>query len=129
MSISGGQFVQIPVFNQLVPDENPRSIRIRYDLVNQDDVIVDLNNAIEAKVISNVQTIYFDNADNPNNVTMQIEVTNQRLIFPAYSQGYIPVLCPNPPKFTLSSQGGIGSITMLNVPMPAIIWSIPQPQP
>lgn len=118
-----GQYVQVGIFNQLVPDEGPKSIRARCDFTSVDEYIVDLTEAMAKKVIRSVQSLYIDNFDNPNDLTITTEASNQRIIFPANAQGYIPVLLPVPAIFNVAAPSGISIIHMLNVPMPMAIWA------
>lgn len=75
--------------------------------------------------IRSVQCLYIDNADNAFAITLTMGVTNQRVIVPANSQGYYPVLQPNPPVLQFVS-GSVGTlkIQILNFFLPPYIWTI-----
>lgn len=121
----GGVFASIPVFNQLVPNEGPRSIFMEMDFSVSDEYTFDLQQEIAQKVIWGVQTFYYDNSDNNSDVVFEADVTGQRMTFQARWQGYRPVLVTSPPKgkFTTSSGSGLFRVLMLNVPMPFGEWN------
>lgn len=120
----GGVFAAIPVFNQLVPNEGPRSIFMDMDFNGVDEYTFDLQQEVAEKIIWGVQTFYYDNSENNSDVIFEADVTGQRMTFQARWQGYRPVLVTNPPrgKFRTSSGSGFFRVLMLNVPMPFGEW-------
>jgi hypothetical protein len=123
--IVGEQLSGVPVYNQRIPDERgPIALNIRYDLAGTDELIIDLASAVDRRIIDQVQTIYFNNTSTNVDVTLTIDATNQVLVLPGSSCGYIPVLVPQVPKLIMTGSGASGQIILLNVPMPAIIWAI-----
>lgn len=125
MSIVGGQSRSVPIFNQRIPDRlGPRSLQFDYNLVSQDELVIDLQYAVDAGVIDQVQGIYFNNSATAVDVRVFVEVTNQTLILPGNTCGYLPLLVPEVPKITLTGSGATGQIILLNVPMPAIVYTV-----
>lgn len=121
----GGKWAAIPVFNQLVPEEGPRSITLNMDFTLADIYEVDLQIEISEKIIWGVQGLYYDNYVNNAIVTLTTSVVDQSMRFQPRWQGYRPVLCNKPPKMTFACTGGAGifAVKLLNVPMPFGEWN------
>lgn len=119
------QFVDYPIFNQLVPKEGPKTVPFTFDFTAQNQYLIDLQNQQSRSFISIVQSIY---VRNPGTVTVTIifDVAGQQIDFPPQSAGYLPVLVTNPPRFSVTSSGGASNVQLqlLNVPMPAAIWPL-----
>jgi len=76
-------------------------------------------------VIEYIQSIYIDNSANAQPVAFTFGTSNQKVQIPANSQGYLPVLCPNPPHFTVSATAaGTVNFLLLNNPVPATVWKV-----
>lgn len=120
-----GQFVSVPVFNQLVPDEGPKSLSVNADFNGIDEYDVELLNLRDLGRLAAIQTVYFDNS--LQNVKVQIEdsTTGQRVTLPGLSQGYLPILINKDMQFKLKCSGGSAfcKFVFLNVPMAPYIWS------
>jgi len=107
------------------PKNDPRTLPLTFDFSTGLSFSVDLESQWSRAIMDLVQCAYFDNLGNTTRVDWVSDVTKQRVSIPAASQGYIPLLVPNPPKFTVTSNGGTGICTvfLLNVPMPTIVWT------
>lgn len=121
---NSNQFVDFPIFAQLIPREGPKAVPFNLDFTVTQSYVVDLQNQQSRSIISLVQAIFVDNSANTSPLSIMADVVGQTLIFPPQSQGYLPILVPNPPKLTFTSPGGSDNvkIILLNVPMPAAIW-------
>ena len=120
------QYVDVPIFNQLVPGEGPKAIRAVLDFSATDSFALDLTNQVESGIIKAVQTLYIDASELLNPVTFVADRTQQRITVMPDTQGYYPFLLPNPPQFNGTSQAQLNSVViihMLNVPMPAQSWA------
>lgn len=104
---------------------DPRVLPLTFDFSAGLVYSVDLEQQWSRKILDLVQCAYFDNLGNTTRVDFVWAVTNQRVSVPAAQQGYIPLLVPNPPRFTVTSNGGTGICTafLLNVPMPLGLWT------
>ena len=122
------QYVDIPVFNALVPSEGPKAVPLTFDFTMQTVYSVDLQNPQSRGIIQQVQTIYLDNSGNAGALSVLVNQSNQLIVCPPYSQGYFPVLAPNPFKFLIScaSGGANTNVYLLNVPVAANVWSANQ---
>jgi hypothetical protein len=79
-----------------------------------------------ANLISQVQSLYIDNGSNTSPVILTMP-NGQRVIFPAKSQGYIPILLGTPVIFSAASIGGAGQSTaifLLNYQVDSVIWAV-----
>jgi len=121
------QFVDVPIFNQLVPGEGPKAIRAVADFSSVDGYVVDMTVQQEQGIIKAVQTLYIDTTDADQPVTFVAGRSQQRLTVLPGKQGYFPFLLPNPPVFEVQSAASVGSIVvfiMLNVPMACNHWDV-----
>lgn len=119
------QIKQYAVNNQLMPKEGPKVVPFTFDFSIQNAYAVDMQLQQSLQMISLIQSVY---VRNPGSVAVTIvwDYSGQIIDFPPQSEGYLPVLVPNPPKFTVTSAGGSSSvqIQLLNIPLPANIWPI-----
>lgn len=112
--------------NQELPDEGPVSIPLILDFSGAvGTYTVDLLNLQQQGFISRVQCLYIDNADGSAPLTVTINGSNQRIVAPANTQGYYPVLCPNPAKlqFDNTAHTIIITVFLLNMPVSGVVWS------
>lgn len=117
-------FVAVPVFNQLVPDEGPKSVSIQMDFDGIDEYNLSLLYQIESEKISAVQTIYFDNSLQPEDVDVVMSTTGQRITLPGLTQGYLPALVDGQGEMQFNCVSGtaVFKAILLNVPMAPYIW-------
>lgn len=107
------------------PKKNVLSLAIDLDfsLGNATPYILNLADVIETDKLEFVQTLYVDNSANPASISFTFTVSQQKITIPAQSQGYIPVLSPNPPLISVSTTGTpTVRVHFLNAPYPAAIW-------
>jgi hypothetical protein len=118
-----------PILNQTVPDEGPKVIPLILNFsgaVTEYDL--DLLLQQEQTLISMIQTVFVDLSEASNDLQMTIGVgtVNQTIDAKAGSQGYYPVLCPNPPKinFSVETGGDIVKVFLINVPIAGVVWTV-----
>lgn len=120
--VTGRSSYELP--NGLYPEKGPRGMPQTYDFTSVTSIDVDFTQTEMLDRLEYVQTIYVDNSLNASSFSIYFNSLNQTLTWPPNSQGYLPVLCSNPPKFTVSSVGGvIVAVEFLSIALPAIIWS------
>lgn len=117
------QWTDIGIFNALIPKEGPKALQTNLDFTVQGVYNVDLLLQQQRKQLSVIQTIYIDNSNGANPVTIVVRGTGQNIICPPKAQGFFPALVANPPQFTITSAGAIVNIAFINVPVPAAVWS------
>ena len=103
---------KFPVFNMTLPAEGPQTVPVNVDMQTNIEQEIDLTALVDNGVISFVAGAWIDNSDNGEAVTLICNATNQRVIIPANSQGWYPLLSTNPPKFSIS-QAAVGDIVKL----------------
>lgn len=132
MSDASGQFsglnpnAQI-VFNQTMPVPNVvKSMPIPITLAAETFATLNLSVSQSRGVIDKVQSVYIDNSLGAGQLQVTCNQTGQSVNCPPYSQGFFPLVVPNPPAFTFTAIGGdvAGVIQLMNVPMPLATWRV-----
>lgn len=114
------------VNNVLIPKEGPVVVPGTLNFENTAEIEISGEMVITQGKISFIQGVFIDNADNTDKLTLTIGNTNQRIVCPANSQGYFPLLTPNPPIIVARTTQGGGQIIPLffyNVPIQSIVWT------
>lgn len=107
-----------------IPKEGPSAVPVTCDFTTQSGYSIDLTNLFNRKFISQILTVFADNTANSSPLIVVVPDTNQRLVWPAYSQGYIPVLQASNMRFTAQSTGAfVIQLEFLNFPVAAGVWS------
>lgn len=121
-----GQFPARPIKNALIPPEGPKAVNIVIPFSSgaNTEYLVDFTLFNQRSFITTVQALYLDNSANTaDSVSVTVETTGQRLVWPAGFQGYLPLLAPETPKFVFASNGNNDvQASFVNVPIPAQIW-------
>lgn len=116
-------YTTLDVMDNKFPCEGPKVVPIGCDFTQASSYLVDLKTLVQQNKISNVQALYVDNSDNAQPTTIIVNVQNQRIIIPAFSQAYL-MLLSNLPQMTISSSGTINvPIFALNFPVTNCVWN------
>lgn len=125
---TNGQFVSVPIFNQLVPNDKPKAATCFLDFNAADTYDFDFLQTIWQNQLTMVQGLYFSTKNVGANVTLTIDAVQQTMQFDNNKQGYRPLLFPdsNKPSGRFSASGGSGvmQVIFLNVPMPCFEWTV-----
>lgn len=108
-------------FNGYAPKEGTKALPVDFDFRTTGVIDVDLQVENTNGVIQMVQSIWIDNTNNPNPLTIVFGVTRQRIVCPASAHGMWPVITVDQVSFRMSSvvsAGAVGQVILLNVPMP-----------
>lgn len=113
------------ISNMVLPEEGPQCIRMTLDFTTQQIVDVDLSDMIP-DYVSAVQGIFIDNFDNGNSLQCTVlNGTGQRIIVPANSQLWTPILVDNPPQFEFKGKSGAPGIAIavhfFNMPIQGLL--------
>lgn len=117
-----------PVGNGYAPrisEGGPRAAVINLDFTTDAIVTADFTVIQDAGALSFLQSIFVDNSQNPNALTLVFDQTNQRIVVPAQAAGVWPVVAPISTKLTATTTPGVGivcPIIGLNMPMPLTQW-------
>lgn len=126
------KLVGFAVYNGFNPKEKPKALAVSLDFTAAAVIPIDLTIAEQEGRFRFVQAVYIDNSTNPSPLSLTVGLTQQVVTMPAYSQGYLPLLCPNPAKLSASLPiVGAGNnatiIQFLNFPVPLATWKVDQP--
>lgn len=115
------------VFNSAIACDDPKTIRAVLDFDGTDVWEVSLEQQQQDNIFTGLQSIYVDASALTDRLIITVEGSNQRIIVPEATQGFYPVLAPNPPVFTFGNDNagniGVARVHFLNVPMPVGQWS------
>jgi hypothetical protein len=121
---SKGNISGVPVSNMKAPADGGQASFL--GLFNMPATVTfELNKFEQGSKVELPQTLFFDASTSTGDVTIVFSGTQQTLVLPPQSQGYIPILTPDEPSFTISGAGGgaVG-LTFVSVPLPSHIWSV-----
>lgn len=115
------------VSNQLIPEEGPKAVPLLLDFASSDSYVLDYQNMQSRAFISLVQTVFIDNSQNAVEVSVEVGSIGQRIRAAAHTQGYFPILVPNPIRLVFHGAGaGVTPFFLLNMPI-ALVWNTPGP--
>lgn len=111
--------------NQTVPAEGPKAVPVRLDFsgaiasYSLDGTLLE-----QLHLLSMIQTIYIDMSNNPNSLTVVVDNGGQVIQAKGNTQGYYPILVPNPMKliFRSSANTKIVPVFLLNIPIAGVVW-------
>jgi hypothetical protein len=121
MGININQLTNLPVVLERTPGItvcNPRALPLTLDFAASLEYTIDYSNMQARGFFSMVQTVWVDNMASATILYITIPAVNQVLQIPANTQGYFPVLCPNPVNISFASAGGVAvQVILLNFPV------------
>lgn len=118
-------YVDIAIYNQRVPCDGAKSIRLPLLFDNLDELEADFTIPMQTGRIDNIQCLYVDTHDLVSALTILCPRTQQRIIIPPKKQGFVSILVAEPFTILFQSQAAAGSkasVNVLNVPMPTYLW-------
>lgn len=122
MSGESLQKTEFPVWNGYAPLQGgPKAVPISLDFGTLSSIDFDLIDSVQRGVIDFVQSVWVDNSDNTDELTLLFGQTAQRLVVPALAQGLWPVIAPSGLRCTASTIAVASlkvQLIFLNVPMP-----------
>src|SRR6185437_8815590 len=119
---------QIQTFNARMPAEGPKAIPLTFDFSQYPSYEVDFTLAQMQQRLSVVQSVWVDNSANPEPVSLNVSMSGQIIVCPAYSQGVFPCIAALRPKIIVSCSGtSIIVCVFMNVPLPANVWTVETP--
>lgn len=106
------------------PCANALALTVPLDFTANTQYALNLQNYQQNGTFDFVLGIYIDNFANGSQTIVTMSGTNQRIICPANSEGYFPVLAgTSPTTVTFSSAGNVVIQAVLyNFPIPAVVW-------
>lgn len=117
-------YSQVGIYNGPIPREGPKCIPVALAFATNNTYTIDFTLLWNRGAITELQAVYIDNSLNGSPVSLNVNGSNQTITAPPQSQGIYPIFCPNPPKFTAQSAGGVNvGMQFLNVPVTCLTWS------
>lgn len=117
-------YLDIPIFNALYPKEGAKAVPVPLNFALQASYTVDLTILQQKGYMSVFQSVFIDNSQSSQPVTLQVQGSNQKIVCPGNSQGTFPIFVPGSAIFTVSSSGSAYVVLYLsNVPLPSCVWS------
>lgn len=121
------QFGSKEVAYGLAPRERPRSFPVTLNFTTSNPIPLNFQEQSDQNILEWVQAVYADNSNNTSEFSLTDSITQQKLIWPAGSQGYLPFMCSGKPVFSaaLDVSGEFTvPVQLLTFPIPAIMWSV-----
>lgn len=110
-----------------IPPEGPQAIPIVLDFTaTRQELEANLVITQQQHKISYIQSIYVDNSINAEPLEIFIPSTQHLVTVPPYHQGFIALLCSNPPSIIFASAVAAPInvvVQLLNFPVSNIIWN------
>lgn len=113
------------VNNQELPTgEGPRAIPLLLDFTSNNQYNIDLSQLEQQVKFSMLQTVWIDASGTDQPVTVKVRGTNQTVQIKGRTQGFYPVLVPNPSFLEVSCADGALRLplTLINVPIMGVQW-------
>jgi hypothetical protein len=109
-----------------MPPEGPKCIPITLDFTIQDSYTLDLSPLNWAAKLSMIQTVFVDSSTSAVDVVVTVPASQQILKIKSGTQGYYPILVPNPIKLLVKCPGGPVDVRLelLNFPIPHGQWTV-----
>ncbi len=124
MQINNLAAASIPVYNAQVPREGPRALSLPLlDFSVASSFTFDGQNLMDNSRISMVQTMYLDARNAQSPITVLVGGV-QTIVVKPQTQGYYPVICPNPCNIVFSCADNLSKVNvqLLNVPVAPGQW-------
>lgn len=104
---------------------DPASVSYAADFTTEQTFVINLTLQQQQQVFGVPRTLFIDNGDNPNGVTVSVQGTQFTFDVPAYANGHFPLNAQLNDTISFYSLGGSTSlvnITIFNWVLPATVW-------
>lgn len=128
LAAPSGQFTARPIRSAMTPPEGPKTVPVLIPVASNpssdNTYVVDFGTFTNLAFISIVQSVFVDNTNGTQALTISAQGTGQTVSFPVGAQGYMPILAPEKPVFTITAAGSVDTVVQfINVPVPSGLWS------
>ena len=120
----------IPIYDAQIPAEGPKAVPINLDFTSgtgEPSYTLDLNNFQTQGFISMVQTLFIDNSAGTQPIIVTVTAARGQILqAPPGSQGYYPILSPNPAQlqFACSDTSNKAQVILINVGIAPGVWLV-----
>lgn len=115
----------INTLNNKYPCEGPRTVQNNCDFSTAAIITIDLKSLVMQGKISEVQALFVDNADNSAPVVITVSQSQQRVIVPAFSQAWLPILVNEPQLVVTTTTTVVVPVFACNFPVMPVVWTAP----
>jgi hypothetical protein len=113
-----------PVDTGKTPPRGAKAVPVNFDFSTGAIFDVDLTQLKNLGQIEIIQSIFIDNSQNNQAITVTVANTTQSIAVGPTSQGVYPILVTDKAKFTVSSAGnGKAQIQLINAALPPAQWA------
>ena len=126
MNINSSNLSNVNIRNRELPCEGPIAVPIQLDFTSTPSYSLNLLQQQQQTRISLVQTVFVDMSNaTHSDLSILIPSVNQNIKAKRGTQGYYPVLCPNPVEmvFSVASSGDIVQVILINVSIAGVVWT------
>lgn len=117
-------------YNFDAPCEGAKTIPLLLDFGAFTEYDVDCSQLTQQSQISMIQTIFVDTSNNAAAMVIAVDPNgiNQVIVANGNTQGYYPILAPNPLLITFSSTSGVvQKVQLINAPIAGSVWAATHP--
>jgi len=120
-------YTRFGTYNAVLPSDGPKTYPFTADFRTIGSFGVDLTNEVTQGFIKFLSGGFFDNSNNANPLTIVVPTTNQKVIIPAKSQAYLPLLFTDTVSLQLTTTVDnqlLVPFFLCNFPITPAIWSV-----
>lgn len=120
------EYQRFGTYNMVLPKEGAKAYPVNLDFRATDNVVVDFTLQVQQHFVSFIQSVFIDNSENANPLSVKCAATNHKVIIPPTSQGYFPLFLTSDPVMTFETPQDnnlIVPIVLTNVPVTPSVWS------
>jgi len=107
MTTTLSQSLSLATNNGAAPKEGPKVVPVTLNFATAPAYIVDLSQLFNSQGLSIIQGIYLNNTGNSASVTITVPDTGQTVVYPPYSEGFMPLFLASSLKLNFASTGGV----------------------
>lgn len=116
---------QVPIYNCKIDPKGPIAIPVNVDFTTNTHYDLDGSQIEHLGFIDFLQTIYVDTTGAASAVTITVQGSSQTIVAPKNTQGYYPILSPNPWKLSFDSAANSSvQIILFNNPISPGVWPV-----
>jgi hypothetical protein len=134
LNIDARSTQNVALDNQQIPREGGKALALPIlDFSQANQFYMDAELLGQLGFMSMVQTAYIDMSTSDVPMQVTINGSQQVIVAKGRTQGYYPVMAPNPVKLTFSCPGGPGldvttnrigiRVFLINVPIAGLVWA------
>ena len=126
--VNGQNLTIKDTYNFEVPCEGAKVIPLLLDFSAFTEYDIDLSQLESQSRFSMLQTIFIDLSDTATALVVIVTDVLQQIVANGHTQGYYPILVPNPSKLQIQCLSGqVERLHLINVPIAGSVWAATHP--